>query len=502
MNINKVIWQCLIIIFEFFIFITCSEIQINQHYTTSLKVWAEEALNWLNEELCSSCGLPSSSNDYRLYAALPTNLGKLRPIAADASTRHAGIHDSILILDPKPNLRFGHPVFMFFIDLNITKVQCENINGRYLKNQTCLQGWRRGRCHRRVPSRRIGCQLVYLPEVRLAIDDQIKSDKLSLPKNKDLLECIVIPGFYQTCPRRRKEPTTLGMCNPLATNSKSCDTTSYLRTHCHFMQTCDHGVLISGGWNRQLSDEQYLHNIINMNKLLLNNGFLENNIRIFFADGLDQKEKEKFGSVGDIYPSGLKLALRYHLRTLCEKRLCADSLVIYMNSPTRPDGATLLWDVDSNGEFDETEVYTIRELLRDLENCKARRTILLADQSYGGEIVRQALRRSNHLSNLVIISWTGNKSNSNELIKLLGRIPSTDSTTSTNLACLNELAQSTTDRITFVGLRRSQLNVTLSGASCTSSAEDIRNNRDSGGGGCQNLSTLELLEDNEDLDGS
>ncbi|CAA9995298.1 unnamed protein product [Nesidiocoris tenuis] len=54
--------------------------------------------------------------------------------------------------------------------------------------------------------------------------------------------------------------------------------------------------------------------------------------------------------LGDVYPSGLKLALRYHLRTLCETPRCADSLVIYLNSPTRPDGASLLWDKDDNGE--------------------------------------------------------------------------------------------------------------------------------------------------------
>uniref|UniRef100_T1HSD8 Uncharacterized protein n=1 Tax=Rhodnius prolixus TaxID=13249 RepID=T1HSD8_RHOPR len=474
--------------------VNCSDSFEHRH---SLQLWTKVAFDWLQQELCTTCSLPGSSNDVRLYAALPTHLGKLRPIAADSSTRHARIHDSILVLDPKPSLRFGHPVFMFFIDLNMTVDQCTTSGGRLLEGKACLQPWRRARCHRRAPSRRGGCHLVYLPEVRLVRESGSPIEH----NNEDLLECRIIPGFHQTCPQRRKEPTSPGICNPLATNTKSCDTTSYLRTHCHFMQTCDHAVLISGGWNRQLSDEYSLQNALTMNKVLINHGFLENNIRIFFANGIHQEDMVSFSPGGVIYPSGLKLALRYHLRTLCEKRHCADSLVIYMNSPARPDGASLLWDVDSNGEFDETEVYTVRELLRDLENCKARRTILLVDQSYGGEIVRQALHKSTQLSNTVVVSWGGSSSHNNELVTLLKRLyPEASHPPSSSTICLNQLAQISSERITFVGLRRTQLNVTLSGGPCYKSGE-AHNDHDSGGGGCQNLSTLELLEDGIESDG-
>lgn len=111
----------------------------------------------------------------------------------------------------------------------------------FSEGKACLQPWRRARCHRRAPSRRGGCHLVYLPEVRLVRESGSPIEH----NNEDLLECRIIPGFHQTCPQRRKEPTSPGICNPLATNTKSCDTTSYLRTHCHFMQTCDH---VSTSW--------------------------------------------------------------------------------------------------------------------------------------------------------------------------------------------------------------------------------------------------------------
>lgn len=51
-----------------------------------------------------------------------------------------------------------------------------------------------------------------------------------------------------------------------------------------------------------------------------------------------------------VYPSAMKLALRYHIQKICQSTLCADTLVIHLNSPTTKDGTMLLWDVDGNGE--------------------------------------------------------------------------------------------------------------------------------------------------------
>ena len=46
----------------------------------------------------------------------------------------------------------------------------------------------------------------------------------------------------------------------------------------------------------------------------------------------------------------MKFALRYHLIKMCANPHCVDSLVLYLNSPTKHDGAMLLWDLDGNGE--------------------------------------------------------------------------------------------------------------------------------------------------------
>ena len=55
----------------------------------------------------------------------------------------------------------------------------------------------------------------------------------------------------------------------------------------------------------------------------------------------------------------MKLAFRYHLQTLCSTRHCVDSLVIYLNSPTKLDGTSLLWDVDGNGMVTWNSFYLI-----------------------------------------------------------------------------------------------------------------------------------------------
>ena len=50
-----------------------------------------------------------------------------------------------------------------------------------------------------------------------------------------------------------------------------------------------------------------------------------------------------------VHPAAMKLALRYHIQTLCRSPHCVNSLVLYMNSPAKNDGTMYLWDVDFNG---------------------------------------------------------------------------------------------------------------------------------------------------------
>lgn len=41
-------------------------------------------------------------------------------------------HDAVLVLDPSPGENFGHPVVLFYVDMNVTKKRCSHLDGIYL----------------------------------------------------------------------------------------------------------------------------------------------------------------------------------------------------------------------------------------------------------------------------------------------------------------------------------------------------------------------------------
>lgn len=41
-------------------------------------------------------------------------------------------HDAVLVLDPSPGENFGHPVGLFYVDVNVTKKRCSHLDGIYL----------------------------------------------------------------------------------------------------------------------------------------------------------------------------------------------------------------------------------------------------------------------------------------------------------------------------------------------------------------------------------
>lgn len=41
-------------------------------------------------------------------------------------------HDAVLVLDPNPGENFGHPVVLFYVDVNVTKKRCSHLDGIYL----------------------------------------------------------------------------------------------------------------------------------------------------------------------------------------------------------------------------------------------------------------------------------------------------------------------------------------------------------------------------------
>lgn len=50
-----------------------------------------------------------------------------------------------------------------------------------------------------------------------------------------------------------------------------------------------------------------------------------------------------------VYPATEKAVIRNHVSYVCRKQHCADTLALYLNSPTRNDGTMLLWDANLNG---------------------------------------------------------------------------------------------------------------------------------------------------------
>lgn len=57
---------------------------------------------------------------------------------AEGSHRHqqplsgSTAHDAVLVLDPSPGENFGHPVVLFYVDVNVTKKRCSHLDGIYL----------------------------------------------------------------------------------------------------------------------------------------------------------------------------------------------------------------------------------------------------------------------------------------------------------------------------------------------------------------------------------
>lgn len=46
-------------------------------------------------------------------------------------------HDAVLVLDPSPGENFGHPVVLFYVDVNVTKKRCSHLDGIYLGESFC-----------------------------------------------------------------------------------------------------------------------------------------------------------------------------------------------------------------------------------------------------------------------------------------------------------------------------------------------------------------------------
>ncbi|KAM6946251.1 uncharacterized protein FYW47_017347 isoform 2-T2 [Aplochiton taeniatus] len=213
------------------------------------------------------------------------------------------------------------------------------------------------------------------------------------------LRCVDQPDFGP-CPQPLPQTSPalpVSSCE-LNKNTRRCHQQP-LATHlsCRLYQTCDHAVLLSGGWQELITYQRHVQNLQQFYRMLRTNGFHREHIKTFFA-GSGQLP----GDFEGVYPATEKAVIRNHVSYICRKQHCVDSLVLYLNNPTRNDGTMLLWDGNHNGLAELKERYSVGELLADLAGCRAARVLLFVEQSYGGVLAKR-LRSSVKHPNVVLI---------------------------------------------------------------------------------------------------
>uniref|UniRef100_A0A3B4B5X8 Uncharacterized protein n=1 Tax=Periophthalmus magnuspinnatus TaxID=409849 RepID=A0A3B4B5X8_9GOBI len=308
-------------------------------------------------------------------------------------------HDAVLVLDPSPGEDFGHAVVLFYVDMNVTKKRCSHMDGIYLEE--CLTLALKGQCQNQLKRRlraglvtsssrtveRTGgglCEVHFLPLV-VSMGDSNRTQRL---KNAEFAPCPLSPPL--------SSPSLPVSSCELNKNTRRCHQQPLaMHLSCRLYQTCDHAVLLSG-WQQQMTFLRHVQNLQEFYQMLRNNGFHKNHIRTFFANGGQELE--------GVYPATEKTAIRNHVSYICRKQHCADTLVLYLNSPTRTDGTMLLWDANLNGilQADLKERYSVNELLSDLAGCRAARVLLFVDQSYSGVLYKR-LKGSQKHTNVVLI---------------------------------------------------------------------------------------------------
>ncbi|KAM6978981.1 uncharacterized protein LKV04_014243 [Tautogolabrus adspersus] len=417
-------------------------------------------------------------------------------------------HDAVLVLDPSPGENFGHPVVLFYVDVNVTKKRCSHMDGIYL-GEECLTLALKGRCQNQLkrrqasPDRIIGnahgrlgggalrggtittssgsrlldraigglCEVHFLPLV-IGVGDSNRTQRLRCVEHAEFARCPQpLPMVSPSLP--------MSSCE-LNKNTRRCHQQP-LATHlsCRLYQTCDHAVLLSGGWQQQMTFQRHVQNLQRFYRMLQNNGFHKDHIKTFFA-GSGQLPDDMEG----VYSATEKAVIRNHVSYVCRKQHCADTLVLYLNSPTRNDGTMLLWDANLNGIADLKERYSVNELLTDLAGCKATRVLLFVDQSYSG-VLSKRLRGSQKHTNVVLI-----QSQSRQTHQRLnpGWEDSSWSYISPATCLLDHLGKgSGMSRLLepWAGL----LNVTLAGAPCNATPPLTDNEMRREYQGCQNLPT-------------
>lgn len=476
-----------------------------------LERWAKAGFQFLREHLCRRVALPESEcrrfahlhpSAVALYTAADPGAGKVFAVLPDSNpnseesalrrTRPPGVsaHDALLLLDPSPGQSFGHPVLLFYVDFKMTKKKCEHMEGIYV-GEECMTLAHKTRCQNQLKRRRsrsdrtLGrarvrksagsrashaerssglCEIHFLPRV-VAVKDSNRTRSL---------QCVDLPEFAR-CPQPlplSSPSVPISSCE-LNKNTRRCHQQPLATPlSCRLYQTCDHAVLLSGGWQEQITYQHHVQNLLLFYQMLIDNGFHKDHIKTFFAGNGRVAVKEAEG----MYPATEKEVIRNHIAYICRKEHCADTLVLYLNSPTRNDGTMLLWDRNDNGIADLKERYPVGELLADLAGCKANRVLLFVEQSYTGVLAKRLKSSVKHL-NVVLFNnfpW----------------VNTAEFWTSLNPThCLIDHFSKNAVSAYLADGGTSLLNVTLAGAPCNSTPPLTEAEMKKEYMGCQNLPT-------------
>ncbi|VDP08742.1 unnamed protein product [Soboliphyme baturini] len=314
-------------------------------------------------------------------------------------------HDAILVFDPFPQASFGHFIWLFAVDHMQRAEDCDQHNGVYVDSHgDCLQlilkdgcrhllRHRRNRFYDRSEKR---CQMDFLPLVLARNSNSIADrEPFWTAGGSQLLKCAELSNFAP-CPeasttrRTAEKPVEDGFADAVQSRDEPA-------MRCRLFEICDHAVILQGSWSHlqpSPADVTLHRDIVDF---LSRHGFVDENVKYFTSVQ---------HAAGNTLAN--KKSMRTYLREMCSSFYCVDSLVIFIHGPAMYTDrlSILLSDHNNNGIADDSETYSIQELLEDTADCTANNLYLIADHSYSGKLVSQ-LRLSTRHQNVIAVTSGG-----------------------------------------------------------------------------------------------
>lgn len=107
-----------------------------------ITAWAEAGYDWWTRVNCANqshfsehtCRLVKTleKKRFRIYSVKPMTENGYDVLFPDGDVRHKGNHSGILILDPFPAARFGHPFLVFLANAGHSVQQCDSKKGFFV----------------------------------------------------------------------------------------------------------------------------------------------------------------------------------------------------------------------------------------------------------------------------------------------------------------------------------------------------------------------------------